>query len=335
MVATRQDNDQMSLPERITVVGAGLMGHGIAQVFATRGHPVWLLDADHDTLNSARGRVQANLENMARQGVIFGQSADAAAEIEAIVECIRPTHDLAAACSETDYVFEAVFEDLDVKQRLFADLDRLAPAQAILCSNTSVISITEIAHKAQRRERIVGTHFWNPPYLVPLVEVVRARESADHCLEAVYDLLARAGKEPVHVHKDVPGFVGNRLQHALWREAFAIIDEGICDAATVDQVVRTGFGLRLPILGPVETADMVGLDLTLAIHNYILKHLNADPTPSTTLQARVDAGELGFKTGSGFLEWTESEIAESRQRLANYLVKVLVDRQEKSGKHTP
>jgi 3-hydroxybutyryl-CoA dehydrogenase len=124
--------------------------------------------------------------------------------------------------------------------------------------------------------------------------------------------------------------VGNRLQHALWREAFHIIDEGICDPATVDEVIRTGFGLRLPVLGPVETADMAGLDLALAIHNYILKYLNADPTPSTTLQANVEVGKLGFKTGSGFLEWTESEMAESRQRLANYLVRVLIEKQGQS-----
>jgi 3-hydroxybutyryl-CoA dehydrogenase len=330
MAGTQQDNKRMSPLERITVVGAGLMGHGIAQVFATRGHAVWLLDADPDILGSARGRVRANLDNMAGQGVTFGGGGDAEAQIEAIVARIHPTQDLAAACSEAEFVFEAVFEDLDLKQRIFADLDRLAPSEAILCSNTSVISITEIAEKAQHRARIIGTHFWNPPYLVPLVEVIRARESADRCLGAAYDLLARAGKHPVHVHKDVPGFVGNRLQHALWREAFHIIDEGICDPATVDEVIRTGFGLRLPILGPVETADMVGLDLILAIHNYILKYLNADPTASTTLQARVGAGDLGFKTGSGFLKWTDSEMAESRQRLASYLIKVLVEQQQRS-----
>jgi 3-hydroxybutyryl-CoA dehydrogenase len=314
----------MSGPERIAVVGAGLMGHGIAQVFATHGHSVWLLDANEDTLHSAKDRVRANLTNMGRQGVAFD------AEIDEIVARIQSTNDLAAACAEADFVFEAVFEDLGLKQRLFADLDHLCPREAVLCSNTSVISITEIAGKARHRERIIGTHFWNPPYLVPLVEVVRAADSADRCLEAAYGLLIRVGKHPVHVHKDVPGFVGNRLQHALWREAFHIIDEGICDPATVDEVIRTGFGLRLPVLGPVETADMAGLDLALAIHNYILKYLNADPTPSTTLQANVEVGKLGFKTGSGFLEWTESEMAESRQRLANYLVRVLIEKQGQS-----
>lgn len=320
----------MSVPERITVVGAGLMGHGIAQIFAVQGHRVWLLDTNEDTLNSAKDRVRANLTSMAKQGVDFG------AEFEEILDRISTTRDLATACEDRDFVFEAVYEDLALKQQVFADLDRLCSPKAILCSNTSVISITEIAEKAKHRERILGTHFWNPPYLIPLVEVVRAEETADRCITATYDLLARVGKHPVHVHKDVPGFVGNRLQHALWREAFAIIDEGICEAATVDEVIRSGFGLRLPVLGPVETADMVGLDLTLAIHNYILKHINADPTPSTTLQAKVEAGELGFKTGRGFLEWSESDIAQSRERLANYLISVFAQqqRQWKGGEDT-
>jgi 3-hydroxybutyryl-CoA dehydrogenase len=311
----------MSTPERITVVGSGLMGHGIAQVFAVHGHPVWLIDTNEDTLNSATDRVRANLTNMAKEGVDFG------ADVEEILDHVSTTADLATACEDCDFVFEAVYEDLELKQQVFADLDRLCPPKASLCSNTSVISITEIAEKAKHRERILGTHFWNPPYLIPLVEVVRAKETADWCINATYDLLAGVGKHPVHVHKDVPGFVGNRLQHALWREAFAIIDEGICDPATVDEVIREGFGLRLPILGPVETADMVGLDLTLAIHNYILKHINAEPTPSTTLQARVEAGELGFKSGRGFLEWSESDIAESRERLANYLISIFAEQQ--------
>jgi 3-hydroxybutyryl-CoA dehydrogenase len=313
----------MSPPERITIIGAGLMGHGIAQVFAERGHRVWLFDVNEDALSSSKGRVRANLTNMVDQGVKFGL------DTEEILDLICTTSDLDQACEGCDFVFEAVFEELELKQRTFAELDHLCPPETILCSNTSVISITDIAARSQHRERIVGTHFWNPPYLIPLVEVVRAEGSADWCIHATYELLARVGKHPVHVHKDVPGFVGNRLQHALWREAFAIIDEGICDPATVDEVIRNGFGLRLPILGPVETADMVGLDLTLAIHNYILKHINANSTPSTTLQAKVAAGELGFKTGSGFQQWSESDIAESRKRLANYLIKIFAEQQKR------
>ena len=296
------------------------MGHGMAQIFAVHGHKVLLVDVNEDLRNSAKDRIRANLKNMRQQGVEFGP-------LEEIIDNIYPTADLGTACEGSAFIFEAVFEDLELKQQIFADLDSLCPSNIILCSNTSVISITEIAEKAIHRERIVGTHFWNPPYLIPLVEVVRTEESADWCIRATYELLARVGKHPVHVHKDVPGFVGNRLQHALWREAFAIIDEGICDPATVDEVIRNGFGLRLPILGPVETADMIGLDLTLAIHNYILKYINADPTSSTTLQAKVEAEELGFQSGKGFLEWSEADIAETRQRLENHLITIFAEQQ--------
>lgn len=312
----------MPTSEKITIIGAGLMGHGIAQIFAVHGHSVWLVESNEDVLNIAKDRVRDNLTNMANQGVVFDEGFDV------ILDRIQITADLGPACQDCDFVIEAVYENLELKQQIFADLDRLCSPKTILCSNTSVMSIAEIASKSEHRERIVGTHFWNPPYLIPLVEVVRTEDTADWCSDAVYDLLARVGKKPVHVYKDVPGFVGNRLQHALWREAFAIIDEGICDPATVDEVIRNGFGLRLPILGPVETADMVGLDLTLAIHDYILPHINADPTPSTTLSKKVEAGELGFKSGSGFQNWSDEEITQSRQRLTNYLIEVFANQQE-------
>jgi len=306
--------------ERVTVVGAGLMGHGIAQVFATAGHDVWLVETDGTALASARGRIRENLSRMARHLLVEDQ------QIDAIVERVAPTSDLSGACAGCDVVIEAVPEDLPLKQRLFSDLDRYAPPRAVLCTNTSAIRIAEIAAAVERRERVLGTHFWNPPFLIPLVEVVRTEQTAEWAVEAVYDLLARAGKHPVRVNRDIPGFIGNRLQHALWREAFALIDAGVCDPATIDQVVRNSFGLRLPVLGPVANADLVGLDLTFAIHDYLLRHLNADATPSTTLRALVGTGRLGAKTGRGFLEWSESAKASTREQLTEHLMKVLAER---------
>ncbi len=179
-----------------------------------------------------------------------------------------------------------------------------------------------------------GTHWWNPPYLVPLVEIVRAGEAAQRCIDTIYDLLVRVGKKPVRVHKDIPGFIGVRLQSALWREAFALIDDGICDATTVDEVVRSGFGLRLPVLGPVENADLIGLDLTLAIQDYLFPYLSRDTQPSATLRARVTEGKLGFKTGAGFLSWSEDKIAATRERLANHLMKMLTE-QQRNGRTEP
>lgn len=305
----------------IAVVGGGLMGHGIAQVFAAHGHPVTVFEESAASRDTLHARVRANLDAMARHGIAFADDADA------IVGRIALAPTLESAVDGAAFVFEAVFEDMALKQALFARLDALCPPETVLCSNTSVMSITEIGSQSVRRERIVGTHWWNPPYLVPLVEVVRTEQAADRAIAATYDLLASVGKRPVHVHRDVPGFVGNRLQHALWREAFAIIDAGICDAATVDEVVRNSFGLRTPVLGPVTNADLIGLDLTLAIHNYILPHLNASPEPSSTLRAKAAAGALGFKSGGGFLPWDAESIAATRTRLTEYLMKALAGRQ--------
>ena len=175
------------------------------------------------------------------------------------------------------------------------------------------------------KERIVGTHFWNPPYLIPLVEVVRTADVSDDVVQRTMAILRRVGKHPIDCKKDVPGFVANRLQHALWREAISIVEHGIADAATVDESIRFGPGLRLPILAPMENADMVGLDLTLAIHDYILPHLEASGEPSPLLRERVAAGDLGFKTGRGFQSWSAEEAAASRARLVRYLVHVLTD----------
>ena len=304
----------MNSKPKIAVIGSGLMGHAIAQIFACHGHEVLIIDPNEASLQTVHERITANLTTMAEHGRSFDDA------FSVIVERVALSTQMADAVS-AEFVIEAVFEDMALKQRIFAELDAICPPETILCSNTSVMSVTEIASKSENRTRIVGTHFWNPPHLMPLVEVVKANDSSQQSVDATFDLLQSVGKHPVKVNKDVPGFVANRLQHALWREAFAIIDEGIADAATVDECVRYGPGLRWPILGPVENADMVGLDLTKAIHDYILPHINAAPTPSSTLLGLVEQGDLGFKSGKGLLgEWTDEQMAESRKRLATYLL---------------
>lgn len=306
----------MSNIQNIAVIGAGLMGHGIAQIFSVKGYSVTLMDLQDDLLTKAVDNIRSNLTMMAQHGI--GNLED----IQPAIGRIRTTRALNEATSGVQFVVEAVNEDLELKQNIFQELDSICPEETVLATNTSVISITEIAQKSNIRKRIVGTHFWNPPYLIPLVEVIRGEETSDHAMDATYDLMKAVGKHPVRVNKDVPGFVGNRLQHALWREAISIVEQGIADPATVDECIKFGFGLRLPILGPLENADMVGLDLTLAIHNYILKYIERSPDPSPLLKEKVEKGALGFKAGLGFQKWSPEDMERSRKRLQQYLLSV-------------
>ncbi|QNI35830.1 3-hydroxyacyl-CoA dehydrogenase family protein [Edaphobacter albus] len=305
------------MKDKIAVIGAGFMGPGIAQVFATAGHPVHLSNRSSGKLTTVIDQVRSNLTAMAEYDLID------ATEIPQILSRISLTTDLAEACSNASVVIETITESRQLKQDLFVQLDRLCPPETILCSNTSVISITQIGEKAGHPERIVGTHFYQPPYLVPLVEVTRTEHTLPQHMDAVVELMTACGKVPVRVQKDVPGFIANRMQHALWREAFSLIDEGICDAEAVDIAVSNSFGIRLPVLGPVANADLVGLDLTLAIHDYVLPHLSVSPDPSTTLRSRVAEGQLGFKTKSGFLTWTDEQMAATRKQVTTHLLRML------------
>jgi 3-hydroxybutyryl-CoA dehydrogenase len=301
----------------IGIIGAGLMGRGIAQIFAVHEFPVTLMDVQQDNLLAAPAQISATLTLLAANGI--GLEKD----IEPALRRIRCTTDLAEAASNADFVVEAVFENLELKQNVFRELDSICGANTILATNTSVMSISDISAKSTHRTRIVGTHFWNPPYLIPLVEVVKGNSTSDQVMDATSALLSSVGKHPVRVNKDVPGFVANRLQHALWREAISIVEKGIADAATVDECIKYGFGLRLPCLGPMENSDMVGNDLTLSIHSYILKHLENSPEPSPLLKSIVMRNQLGFKTGKGFQDWTPEQAQRSRTRLIEYLIKAV------------
>lgn len=294
---------------RIAVIGAGLMGHGIAQVFAQAGHAVKITDPSEASLATVRSRIEANLHDL---------GADPAA-----VERVTPCAALAETVAEADFVVEAALEDLALKQRLFAEIESHAPACAILASNTSVIPITQIMQGLNHRSRALGTHWWNPPFLVPLVEVIGTEWTAPEVIERTIALHKAAGKTPVHVKKDVAGFVGNRLQHALWREAIALVEHGICDAETVDTVIKASFGRRLAVLGPLENADLVGTDLTLAIHRTVLPAIDSRPGPSPYLKRLVEGGKLGMKSGEGFRVWTADSQAQLRRDVVNHLRQAL------------
>jgi 3-hydroxybutyryl-CoA dehydrogenase len=297
----------MAEKARIAVLGAGLMGHGIAQVFALAGHPVSIYDTVAASLEQVKTRIVANLRDLG--------------DDESAVERVRPSPDLADTVREADFVVEAAPEDLGIKQELFAEVERHARTDAILASNTSVIPITSIMQGLRERSRALGTHWWNPPFLVPLVEVIGTQWTSPEAIATAMALHAAIGKKPAHVKKDVPGFIGNRLQHALWREAVALVEEDICDAETVDTVIKAAFGRRLPVLGPLENADLVGTDLTLAIHKTVLPSINSRPGPSPYLEKLVADGKLGFKSGEGFRKWTPEAQAALRAKVVQHLKK--------------
>ena len=289
----------------IGVIGGGLMGHGIGYLLAAAGHHVGIFEPDAETRASLPQRLNHILGVLTDNGMLL--------------ERITMHETMAPAVKDARFVFEAAPEKLPLKQRIFAELEALVAPDTILASNSSAIPTTQIGRDLKHRERVVGTHFWNPPHLVPLVEVIQNDKTSDEVVRATMDLLRDAGKTPVHVRRDVPGFVGNRLQHAMKREAIALVAAGVCDAETVDIVVREGFGARTAVLGPMEQSDLVGLNLTLDIAEVLYADLDRTPGPHPFLREKVAAGKLGMKTGEGLRQWTPQSADAVRERLSRFL----------------
>jgi 3-hydroxybutyryl-CoA dehydrogenase len=290
---------------KVAIIGAGLMGHGLALVFAAGGHDVTITDAFPDTLSTVKTRIAETLKFLGWD--------------EVAVERVTPNASLEAAVTGAQFVLEAAPEKLELKQQLFEQIEAAAPIDAILASNTSVIPITKIMARVKHKHRALGTHWWNPPFLVPLVEVIQTEDTSIEAIAQTMTLMQQIGKVAVRVKKDVPGFVGNRMQSALWREAISLVENGVCDAETVDLVVKNSFGRRLSVLGPLENADLVGTDLTLDIHRQVLSDLEGSKNPSPYLEALVRDGNLGFKSNQGFKPWTEEKKNALRATLREHL----------------
>lgn len=300
--------------KNITIVGgSGMMGVGIAQIFASGGRNVTIKTRSVAKCTAVED-MSAQLEMFIKEGLM-----DAANKDE-ILDRISITDDAIEAYENADMIFESVPEVMDIKHATFKEMEAHARPDCIFASGTSVKSITEIAEVIEKKDRVIGMHFWNPAVLIPLVEVIRTEDSADDAITAAMDLLTECGKAPAECKKDVPGFLANRLQHALWREAFYMLDEGIADPKTIDDCIKNSFGFRIPQLAPFENADMVSTELSLNIHQYMFQHLYSGTEPSATLQQLVEDGKSGFKSGEGFQKWTESEAKQSKENLFKYLI---------------
>ncbi|NVO13084.1 MAG: 3-hydroxyacyl-CoA dehydrogenase family protein [Rhodoplanes sp.] len=297
----------------VGVIGAGRMGVGIAQIFAAGGFRVHLVDP----IDDARAKVP---ERLAAITARRRQAAD-------VVDRVSLHATAPAEIAGCVLVIEAAPETVELKQRIFRDLDARCGPEVVLATNTSVIPVSRVATDVRHPGRVLGMHFWNPPYAVRLVEVIQAERTDPALIAPAMALLAEVGQKPVHVRKDVPGFIGNRLQHALKREAIALVENGVCDAETVDFVVKNSFGARLGLMGPLEQSDLVGLGLTLAIHSVLLSDLDCSRAPQRLLVDKVAAGETGAAVGRGFRDWTP----EARAELENRLDAALLDAAGGSG----
>ena len=308
---------------RAAVAGTGLMGRAIAAILASAGADVILHDISTTALAGAAAAVTDEAARLHAERPGEGERAGAVGTVSA-------TADLAQAVCGADLVVEAVTEDLAVKQDLLAAVSAAAPARAVLATNTSVLPVTAIAARAAHPERVIGTHWWNPPSLIPVVEVVPGERTSPAVTRRVAAELERLGKLPVLVGRDTPGFIGNRLQHALWREAVALVAEGVCDAATADLVARNTIGLRLARMGPLENADYVGLDLTIAIHDAVFPALSNGTQASGLLRGLAARGHLGASTGQGLLPWPPGAREAAARGLAAHVARQAPSRQARS-----
>lgn len=296
------------MTRRAAVIGAGLMGSGIAQLLAASGKSVMLFEPFDEVRRDAQDKIRA--------------ICNAIGDPTECVERISLTDDLETAVATSNFVIEAVPEKPKLKQDIFSQLAKFTPPQVVLGTNSSVIPVSTVAAELDDKDaaRVVGVHFWNPPYLIPLVEVIQGDRTSADTVNKAMEFMADVGKEPVHIHKDI--VVGNRLQHALWREAISLVADGVIDGPGVDAVVKKSFGLRLPVLGPLENADLVSIELTQDVHRVVFPHLCNDSEPHPLLQKMRDDGANGMRDGQGFHRWTPESAEATRRMLTEHLIKV-------------
>jgi 3-hydroxybutyryl-CoA dehydrogenase len=290
-------------PIRVGVIGAGLMGHAIAFNFASHGFSVDVVDPSPDALRTLPERLASCA---AGTGLPF-------TDVRSMTDVPRPGE------WDVGFVVEAVAEDRAIKSRVLQAAGDAAP-EAILATNTSVIAVSDIAKGTSHPERVIGTHWWNPPHLIDIVEVVAGIDTDPAVVERTHAWLERVGKTPVRVNRDIPGFIGNRLQFAMWREAINLVEQGVCTAADVDTVARGTFGRRLPAMGPLENADYIGIDLTAQILAYVIPSLANATTPPALVQELLDQGRTGARSGRGFIDWPAGSVEMARTRLEQQLL---------------
>jgi len=283
----------------VAVIGNGIIGHGVAQIFAMAGKPVVLIGRNAESLGRARQRIADSLADFVRHGLIDGSA------VAGILDRVKLSLKLNDA-AHAQLVIEAVTEDIGLKLDLFGRLDTICPPPTVLASSSgqpASVLVAEVKH----RERVIATHFWYPPQLIPLVEVCGGPETAPDVVDWVCAALRAAGKEPAVIDKEIPGFIGNRLQFAMLREAWALWASGAASAEAIDSVVRHSFGRRVAITGPLESADVGGLQTMYHFGRSLLPALDTAPEPAAKIAELVAAGANGFANGRGVYDWSKRD----------------------------
>lgn len=284
--------------KNITVLGSGIMGHGIAQSFLMGGYPVVLFDISEPILATAKAHVKKNLE------LFFKSDLIKEADVEASLQRLTTTTDLEDAVGQADFIIEAAPEDLNLKQDLFEKIESFCGKKTIIASNTSSLTLKEIGDRVKNKSRLVVTHWFNPPHIVPTVEVVKTEDTSDETADIAYGLMEKIKKSPVLVNWEIPGFIVNRIQIAMVREVLNLYQKGVASAADIDRAVRGSMGFRLASIGPLLTIDLGGVKLWRSVCANLLPHIESGTTPPAALDDLIEKGHDGIKSGRGFYDYT-------------------------------
>jgi 3-hydroxybutyryl-CoA dehydrogenase len=302
--------------KKIGIAGAGTMGAAFAHIFAESGFFVTLYGTKESSLARARKIIETNQNNMLREGLF---DSDVVKDSRDRITFTTELKDL----QDMDFILEAIVEDLKIKQKFWGEISRLVEESTLMATNTSGLSITKLSESVVNKRSFAGMHWWNPPHLIPLVEIIRGEQTADETIQTLVKLARHLNKKPVVVNKDVPGFIGNRLQYALLREALHIVEEGIATEKDVDDAMKYGLGFRYAGLGPIETVDLGGVDVFNKVGAYLFRELNSSPELPKKMRKLYEQGDYGIKTGRGFYDYSQGKDKEVLQKRDAHFVKML------------
>lgn len=304
--------------ENITIIGSGTMGHSIALSTAWAGYKTQVYGLNNSDLDLAKKEIENKLDDLYSNELITEK------QLREIKKDIIFSTNLEKTVEYATFVIEAIPEDLEIKKELYTRLNGLLDEDIILASNTSGFTLNQLSQFYNFPENFIITHFWNPAHLIPLVEIVKNDVTRQSVVNRTTNLIETIGKKPILIQKEISGFIGNRLQYALFREAQSLLDKGVASKEDIDAAVTYSVGRRYPIIGPLMTADLGGLDTFSSISNYLFEDLNTDKFSGETLTRHVQSGELGYKTGKGFYNWDgapSQEIINKRNEILMYFLK--------------